>query len=171
MRLQSPRASHRAGLSAPALGSRQARAMRRLLPLPAPKEADLDAVYWVKDPDRQHIRGVMVASTDGAAAQAGGRAGGLPGSADTRFFALLRAHADVLLAGANTARAEGYGGYRPSGQQRAWRRARGLAEVPPIAVVTRRCALDPAGPLFTGNPNPPAGDHLRGRTGPSGPTR
>lgn len=46
-------------------------------------------------------------------------------------------------------RVEGYGGGRPSDEHRARRRARGLAEVPPIAVVTRSCALDPTGPLFT----------------------
>lgn len=122
--------------------------MRRLLPLPASDDVDLDASYWVEEPGRQYVRGVMIASADGAA-QAGGRAGGLAGPADVELFARLRAHADVLLAGASTARVEGYGGERPSTQRRAERRARGLADVPPIAVVTRSCALDPAGPLFT----------------------
>lgn len=122
--------------------------MRRLLPLPPSDDVDLDAAYWVEDPGRQHVRGVMIASADGAA-QAGGRAGGLAGPADIELFARLRAQADVLLVGASTVRVERYGGDRPSDQRRAWRRARGLADVPPIAVVTRSCALDPAGPLFT----------------------
>lgn len=122
--------------------------MRRLLPLPASDDVDLDAAYWVQEPGRQHVRGVMIASADGAA-QAGGRAGGLAGPADIELFARLRAHADVLLVGASTARVERYGGDRPSEQRRAWRQAHGLAAVPPIAVVTRSCALDPAGPLFT----------------------
>lgn len=128
MRLKS-RASHRAARSAPALGSRQVRATRRLLPPPARRRPTAELAGYPAPPT--------------------------PGSSR------CSARADVLLAGANTVQAEGYGGYRPSGQQRAWRRARGLTEVPPITVVTRRCALSPAGPLFTGNPNPPAGDHLR----------
>lgn len=122
--------------------------MRRLLPAPITEEVDLDAAYWVDDPGRQYVRGVMVASADGAA-QADGRAAGLSGPADVRLFALLRAHADVLLVGAGTVRAEGYGGDRPSPDRRSWRTDRGLTEVPVIAVVTRSCALDPAGPLFT----------------------
>lgn len=122
--------------------------MRRLLPLPVQDEVDLDASYWVDDPGRQHLRGVMISSVDGAA-QVDGRAGGLAGPADRRLFALLRGHADVLLVGAGTARAEQYGSDRPSAQRRAWRTDRGMAAVPTIAVVTRSCALDPAGPLFT----------------------
>ncbi len=128
--------------------------MRRLLPLPPSDDVDLDAAYWVEDPGRQHVRGVMITSADGAA-QAGGRAGGLAGPADIELFTGLRAHADVLLVGASTARVERYGGDRPSEQRRAWRRARGLADVPPVAVVTRSCALDPTGPLFTDTLNRP----------------
>lgn len=132
-----------ADFAAPARG-----AMRRLLPWPVRDAVDLDAAYWVEDPGRQHVRGVMVASADGAA-QADGRAGGLSGPADVRLFALLRGHADVLLVGAGTVRAEQYGGDQPSLQRRGWRTDRGMAEIPRIAVVTRSCALDPAGPLFT----------------------
>ncbi len=122
--------------------------VRRLLPWPVREEVDLDAAYWVDDPGRQHVSGAMVASVDGAA-QADGRAGGLSGPADVRLFALLRWQADVLLVGAGTVRTEEYGGDRPSPERRAWRTDRGMAEVPRIAVVTRSCALDPAGPLFT----------------------
>ncbi len=88
--------------------------MRRLLPLPAAEQVDLDALYWVKNPGRQHVRAVMIASA---------------------------------------VRVEGYGGDRPSEQQRAQRQKRGLAEAATIAVVTRSCVLDPAGPLFT-TPSP-----------------
>lgn len=122
--------------------------MRRLLPLPSTEDVLLDAAYWVDDPGRQHVRGVMVASVDGAA-QAAGRASGLSGPADVKLFAMLRAHADVLLVGASTVRIEGYGGERPSPERQAWRCSKGLAGVPSIAVVTRSCALDPAAPLFT----------------------
>lgn len=122
--------------------------VRRLLPWPVHDAVDLDAAYWVDDPGRQHVRGAMVASADGAA-QADGRAGGLSGPADERLFALLRGQADVLLVGARTVRTEQYGGDRPSPDRRAWRTSRGMAEAPRIAVVTRSCALDPDSPLFT----------------------
>jgi len=138
-----------ADLAEPASG-----AMERLLPWPVRGAVDLDAAYWVEDPGRQHVRGVMVASADGAA-QADGRAGGLSGPADERLFALLRGHADVLLVGAETVRAEQYGGDQPSEQRRGWRTDRGMAQIPRIAVVTRSCALDPAGPLFTDTLVPP----------------
>lgn len=122
--------------------------MRRLLPLPSAASIDLDEAYWVDAPGHQHVRAVMIASADGAA-QAGGRAGGLAGPGDVTLFGLLRRHADVLLAGAGTVRAEGYGGHRLGAPDRAWRRHRGLCEIPPVAVVTRTGALDPNGPLFT----------------------
>lgn len=132
------------------MGSRSS--VRRLLPPPPAAdvdlEADLDEAYWVPDPGRQHVAGVMVASADGATT-ASGRAGGLSGPADKRLFALLRSHAEVLLVGASTARAERYGGERPAPDRLRWRRAHGLTDAPTIAVVTRSCALDPAGPLFT----------------------
>ncbi|MGH2913568.1 MAG: pyrimidine reductase family protein [Solirubrobacteraceae bacterium] len=121
--------------------------MRRLLPLPCRDGVDVDDAYWVADPGSQHVRGVMVASVDGAA-QRDGRSGGLSGSADTTLFALLRGHADVLLVGATTVRVEGYGGEKPSVERRAWRRARGLSEVPPIAVVSRSAVLDSGSALF-----------------------
>ncbi len=122
--------------------------MRRLLPWPVDAAVDLDASYWVEDPGRQHVVGAMVASADGAA-EAEGRAGGLSGPADIRLFALLRSHAEVLLVGASTVRTEQYGGDQPSPERRAWRTERGMAPAPRIAVITRSCALDPAGPLFT----------------------
>lgn len=111
-------------------------------------EVDLDAAYWVADPGQQHVRGIMVASADGAA-QADGRARGLSGPADQALFAQLRAQADVIFVGAGTVRAEHYRGDRPSAPDQARRRARGLADAPRIAVVTRGCAFDPADPLFT----------------------
>src|SRR5437899_1114982 len=119
--------------------------MRQLLPRYA-EEVDLDATYAV--PDRPHLRANMVASVDGAAS-ADGRSGGLSGPADKALFATLRGLTDVVLVGAGTVRAENYGPAHPSPKRRAWRRAMGLAEVPPIAVVSGRLDLDPAGRFFT----------------------
>lgn len=90
----------------------------------------------------------MVASLDGAISVAG-RSGGLGGPADKAAFSALRGVADVVMAGAGTVRAEGYGPARPSATTRAARRARGQAEAPRIAVVTRSLHLDLATPLFT----------------------
>jgi len=63
--------------------------MRRLLPLPSVQDIDIDDAYWLDDPGRQHVRGVMISSVDGAA-QSDGRAGGLAGQADRLLFAALR---------------------------------------------------------------------------------
>jgi len=69
--------------------------------------------------------------------------GDLGGEADKAVFAALRRAADVVLAGAETARAEGYGPARP--------RPDG-APGPRIAVVTRSGRLDPTSRLFSGPP-------------------
>lgn len=122
--------------------------MLRLFPTPGAHDTDADTEFWVPDPGRQHVRAVMVASADGAA-QADGQAKGLSGRADEALFAVLRSHADVLLVGSGTARAERYAGERPEGPRAKWRAAHGLSEAPPIAVVTASCDLDPDGPLFT----------------------
>src|SRR6266700_658675 len=76
---------------------------------------------------------------------------------------MLRALADVILVGAGTARAEGYGPVRPeteglrgawrsAGRGRSCRRGAGRPPSPPIAVVTRALDLDPGGPLLTEAP-------------------
>ena len=90
----------------------------------------------------------MIASLDGAITVEG-RSGQLGRPADRQVFSALRAIGDVVLAGAGTVRAEGYGPARPSEAQRAARRARGQAEVPTIAVVTRSLDLDLDTALFT----------------------
>jgi 5-amino-6-(5-phosphoribosylamino)uracil reductase len=90
----------------------------------------------------------MITSLDGAIT-IDGRSGGLGRPADKALFFALRAVADVVLAGAGTVRAEGYGPARPTAAQRAARVARGQAEAPAIAVVTRSMELDLTSRLFT----------------------
>lgn len=123
-------------------------ALRQLLPQEGRDDLDLDETYWVPDVGRQYVRGVMIASADGAA-QAQGRAHGLSGPVDTRLFAVLRAQADVILVGRTTALVEGYAGEQPTQERRLRRRARLMPEAPHIAVVTGSCDLDPASGLFT----------------------
>jgi riboflavin biosynthesis pyrimidine reductase len=77
----------------------------------------------------------MVSSADGSATLEG-RSGGLSTPADRELFHHLRALADVVLVGASTVRAEGYGPARGE-------------HGPPIAVVTGSLALDWDSRFFT----------------------
>ncbi|GAA1958721.1 pyrimidine reductase family protein [Kitasatospora viridis] len=94
------------------------------------------------------LRANMVSSLDGAA-KLDGLSEGLSSEADKRIFGVLRALADVVLVGAETARAEGY---RPARAREAFqeaRRAAGQGPAPVIAVVSRSLELDLGLPLFT----------------------
>ena len=126
-------------------------AVRRLWPDPTDVE-DLDVLVAAEDrptPDgRPWLLVNMIASLDGAITVEG-RSGGLGRPADRALFLALRGVADVVLAGAGTVRAEGYGPARPSAAQRAARLARGQEERPAVAVVTRSLELDLDAPLFT----------------------
>ena len=70
-------------------------------------ESDLPALY--EPPRRPWLRANMVSSIDGAATGSDGRSGTLNNDADHAVFDMLRATADVVVVGAGTARAEGYG--------------------------------------------------------------
>jgi riboflavin biosynthesis pyrimidine reductase len=121
--------------------------MRELLPNPTP-DVDVHEFYardWI---DRGGLRVDFVSSLDGAATVQG-RARGLQTPGDNAVFDAMRDLADVILVGAGTARAEGYGPSRPGATRRAHRARLGLADVPPIALVSRRLAFEPEGELFT----------------------
>ncbi|MEO9222780.1 MAG: pyrimidine reductase family protein [Mycobacteriaceae bacterium] len=129
--------------------------MQQLLPtsegLPTAELSDeqLRRLYAYPQPLQQPwLRVNFVSSIDGAVS-VDDRSAGLATPADHQVFALLRGLADVVLVGAGTARAEGYGGARSTAQLRTARGARGQRAVPPIAVVTASARLDPASPLFT----------------------
>jgi riboflavin biosynthesis pyrimidine reductase len=92
------------------------------------------------------LRANMVAGVDGAATHEG-RSGGLGGEADRRLLSILRALADVVVVGAGTVRAEGYGPVRP---REWWGGLReGRAPAPPLAIVSRELRIDVNAPLFT----------------------
>lgn len=96
----------------------------------------------------------FVTSADGAVS-IGGLSEGLSGPADQRIFRLGRDLADVVLVGAGTALIENYRGVRRT-ELRSSRRARlGLADIPPIAVVTGRCSIGPESPLIADTHVPP----------------
>ena len=118
---------------------------------PAFAEDELLATYQVTDRGRAHLRANMIASIDGAATHQG-LSGGLNGPADKQVFDLLRRLADVIIVGAGTVRAEGYGAMRLAEEDLAWRRAHGLREHPAFAIVSGRLDLDPGSPVFTEAP-------------------
>jgi riboflavin biosynthesis pyrimidine reductase len=113
--------------------------VRQLLPRHQ-DPVELDAVYDAGDrapsqDGRPWLLANMVASADGAATLTG-RSGGLSSPADRDLFHRLRGIADVVLVGASTVRAEGYGPARGD-------------DPPPIAVVSGSLALDWDARFFT----------------------
>lgn len=113
-----------------------------------PDPAEILARYLVADRAATHLRVNFISSLDGAATH-DGVSGGLGDDADRMVFDTLRMLADVILVGAGTVRAEGYGGIRLAADAVAWRLAHGLPEHPPVAIVSSRLDLDAAHPVFT----------------------
>lgn len=124
--------------------------MQQLYPVTR-EVVDPAAVY--EDPRRRASRDLpyvfvnMVASVDGATV-VDGVTQELGNAADRHIFLLLRSLADVIVVGAETVRAEGYGPPKVRSEFAAGRAARGQAELPRIAVVTRSLDLDWTSPLF-----------------------
>jgi riboflavin-specific deaminase-like protein len=120
--------------------------MRRLIP-PEGEESLEDLYTEVGFPDpppgRPHVFLHMVMSVDGAASVDGGTAG-MGGAADRGAFSRLRAACDVILVGAETARAEDYGPPRTVDADVEGEPAR-----PRVAVVTASGRLDPGARLFS----------------------
>lgn len=112
-------------------------------------DATLERLYAYPEPlDRPLLRVNFVSSLDGAVTVAG-VSEGLSSKPDKRVFALLRDLSDVVLVGLGTALVEGYRGVKRTEVRLERRRRLGRSEVPPVAVVTRTCALDPLAPLVT----------------------
>jgi len=112
-----------------------------------PTRAELFDAYAVADRARPLVRMNFVSSADGAVTLEG-RSGALGGETDRAVMQVLRAMADVVLVGAGTVRAEGYGGLRVDDEDAAWRRAHGLPEQPMLAVVSGTLGLDPGDEVF-----------------------
>lgn len=112
--------------------------MRRLLPDPADDltvEEAYPAPLGRSGPGgRPWIGLCMVASVDGSTV-VGGTSGALSSDNDSAVLNRLRALADVIIVGAGTIRAEGYGPPSKSGQR--------------LGVVTRSGRVDTSVPLFT----------------------
>jgi riboflavin biosynthesis pyrimidine reductase len=131
--------------------------VRRLFPEPAEEldDAALERLYdFPEGLSAPFVQVNFVSSADGAVT-VDGRSAGLGSPGDKQIFALGRDLADVILVGAGTVLVEGYRGVKRT-ELRADRRARrGLPDVPPIAVVTRRCSIDPGSVFVADAPVPP----------------
>jgi riboflavin biosynthesis pyrimidine reductase len=104
--------------------------------------------YRVVDRSSPWLRMNFIASLDGAATQDGVSAG--LGSADDKLvFDTLRLLTDVILVGAGTVRAEGYGGVCAGPADAVWRAEHGLAAQPALAIVSARLDIAPSHPFFT----------------------
>ena len=74
-----------------------------------PDDAEAALTHLYRYPGRPWLRANMISSLDGAATGPDGLTGSINGPADLRVFTTLRALADVVVVGAGTVRAEGYG--------------------------------------------------------------
>lgn len=111
-------------------------------------DAELLDAYALPDRTRPRVRANFVSSLDGSVT-VGGRSGALGNAEDQRLMTVLRTMADVILVGAGTVRAEGYGGVRMPQASVEWRRELGLGDQPPLAVVSARLDLEPEHPFFS----------------------
>ena len=119
--------------------------MRRLLPDPGPVD-DAGLLEAYRLPPGRALRVNFIASLDGATT-VDGVSEGLGSVGDRRVFRVLRALADVVLVGHGTAAAEGYRAVRADSPVGRLRASIGSPPTLPIAVVSRRASLDPAGGL------------------------
>lgn len=100
-----------------------------------PPTAELLEAYAVSSP--RWVRANFVTTLDGHATGGDGLSGSINSDADGRIFDVLRALADVVVVGAGTIRAEGYGRLRTQNPELIEaRRAAGRADHPALAVVT-----------------------------------
>ena len=130
--------------------------MRRLFPVTdltaaeTPGEWSLDDLadaYAYPRTDGPWLRANMVSTLDGAA-QHNGRSQPISCESDMRIFGILRGLADVVIAGAQTVRQEGYRPARARDAFAARRAAAGQTPAPAVAVVSGSLDLDFSLPLF-----------------------
>ena len=108
---------------------------------------DLLERYRIVDRSIPAVRMNFIASLDGAATR-DGLSGGLNNRDDKRVFDTLRMLTDIILVGAGTVRAEGYGGVRLEPADAAWRVSQGLPQQPALAIVSARLEIDAGHPFF-----------------------
>jgi riboflavin biosynthesis pyrimidine reductase len=124
--------------------------VRRLFPDVRDLDDDASLAEAYRAPAGRFLRVNFIASLDGATTVSG-RSRGLQSPGDLRVFRMLRALADVVLVGAGTAVAEGYGPMSDDSAVGRMRLALGRPATAPIAVVSRRASLDPRSTLAGGS--------------------
>jgi riboflavin-specific deaminase-like protein len=127
--------------------------VQRLLPNPGPTTieeqlAGLDLVDLAYS-DRPYVAVNFAVTIDGRAAIEG-RSGPIGSAADTKMLQLLRTHADAVMIGAGTMRAERYGRIVSDPALRERREAMGLAADPLAVLISGRLDLPWDASLFTG---------------------
>ncbi|HEY2556594.1 MAG TPA: pyrimidine reductase family protein [Diaminobutyricibacter sp.] len=123
-------------------------------PLPTPEglsDDEIARLYSENVGSQPWVRVNFVSSVDGAATHQGLSAG-LSDGADQRVFAILRRLCDVVVVGAGTVRAEGYGAMRVDEATERARTSAGLAPHPVFAIVSASLDLDPASAIFADAP-------------------
>lgn len=140
-----------------------------------PRQLDEDQVpdTYPWPSDRRWFRAMMVTTLDGAAVGPNGLSGSISSSADQAVFNAVRRHADVVLVGAGTIRAEHYNPLRPRPADQDARRAAGQAPAPLIVVLSHSLELPWEDPLFNvlADPAETAGQPLVVTTGATDPDR
>ena len=95
------------------------------------------------------VRAMMVTALDGASAGPDGLSGSISSPVDKVVFDAVRRLADVVLVGAGTVRAEGYGPMRARPADAERRAADGQAAAPTLAIVSGSLDLPWGSALFT----------------------
>lgn len=108
----------------------------------------------VLPPSVPQLRLLAVMTASGAAT-IDGTSRSLGNSIDSELLNLLRVWSDAVLVGGGTARAENYFGVKCTDEDKAKRRARGQAEVPPLAIITNSFDFDVNTQLFYDTEVPP----------------
>ncbi len=104
---------------------------------------------------RRWVRAMMVTTLDGAAAGPDGLSGSISGDADQAVFAAVRRHADAVLIGAGTLRAERYKPMLARKDDAEARREAGLATAPRLVIVSGSLELPWSEPVFSESELPP----------------
>jgi riboflavin biosynthesis pyrimidine reductase len=110
--------------------------MRALVPSDLDLGSDRALHLAYAPPKRAWVRANFISSIDGAA-WLNGTAGALGTPLDQAILAILRAHADVVVVGAGTVRAEQYGPLRHTAARVELRREAGLESTARLAVISR----------------------------------
>lgn len=109
-------------------------------------DAALSALYRHRLPDdaTTWLRTNFVTTLDGSVQGSDHRSGTINTPSDHHVFALLRAHADAIIAGAETVRTEGYRAVTLEPWQQQLRRAEGLDPLPVLVIISGSLDIDPS---------------------------